>query len=834
MSPTQHQDKQDRGVFIVIEGTDGSGKGTQFKLLAEQLQQAGHEVALFDFPRYNEPSSYFVQRYLNGEYGSAEEVGPYTGSLFYALDRYDAAPAIREALAAGKVVLANRFTASNMGHQGTKFNNADQRRGFFIWLDNLEFETLQIPRPDLNIVLRVPAATAQKLVDQKTDRSYTDKKRDLHEADLSHLERAVDVYDDLCQLFPKDFSRIDCVRGGELLTIESINKLISETVLPLLPRPQHTAGNGVISTNVSPAATTGTPEIPPTKPASDKPKAASTAPVPSISQPAPAEPSSKQSNPYVTKQDGVTHLTAAGKTFLDTAVTDPEGKVYGFTDVFSPVTIAAAMARLSRRGDDMRVTLMDEFAHALGKDSQLLNRVITAYGDDSVQQLVGIPVVVEDASNLLTKKLEWGRLAAYLEQSTRYIYYDQQDAQGKYKYYTPEHFDQATTRAYNQAMDGIFERYSVMVHKLTDYVRENSTTPENERDGAWKGAIRAQACDAARAMLPVAVKSTVGIFASGQALEALIMRLMADELPEARTTGESLLREARKVVPAFLERADKPERGGAAIAYLANTRKAVRAIARERLAATHSPLTGTTTLNADGSLQTVTLTDVWPRNELDIVPDILYEHSDLPLQALRDEASTWNYDQKATVLEAYMGERLNRRHRPGRALEKIHYSWDLVCDYGIFRDLQRHRMVDDLEWQPLTPRLGYDTPKLVEDAGLDELFDECFDISLQLYSLLQKNGYTNESQYATLLGHRMRWKITYNAREAFHFHELRTSPQGHPGYRKLVQQMHEKLATIHPLLAEGMKFVNQGEDAELTRLAAERYTQFKLQQLDAA
>jgi hypothetical protein len=191
----------------------------------------------------------------------------------------------------------------------------------------------------------------------------------------------------------------------------------------------------------------------------------------------------------------------------------------------------------------------------------------------------------------------------------------------------------------------------------------------------------------------------------------------------------------------------------------------------------------------------------------------------------------WPYNKKVEVLQAYFGERLNRRHKPGRALEKIHYSWDLMCDYGIFRDLQRHRMVDDLEWQELTPRYGYTIPSLVEEAGLADDFEECFEISLKLHSLLQEAGYALEAQYATLLGHKMRWKVTYNAREAFHLHELRTSPQGHPGYRKLVQQMHAKVADIHPIIAGAMKFVNQGEDEALTRLAAERYTQFKLNQL---
>ena len=179
-----------------------------------------------------------------------------------------------------------------------------------------------------------------------------------------------------------------------------------------------------------------------------------------------------------------------------------------------------------------------------------------------------------------------------------------------------------------------------------------------------------------------------------------------------------------------------------------------------------------------------------------------------------------------------MGERLNRRHRPGRAVEKAHYSFDLVCDYGIFRDLQRHRMVDDLNWQQLTPRYGYEIPKLVEEAGLTEEFEACFAASLKLYSSLQKAGYPLEAQYATLLGHKMRWKVTMNAREAFQMLELRTSPQGHPGYRKLAMQMYDKIAEVHPLLAEAMIFINSDEDPALTRLAAERYTQFKLQKLD--
>lgn len=772
---------QDRaGIFIVIEGTDGAGKSTQFKLLGERLRQAGHDVVTFKFPRYDEQSSYFVREYLAGNYGSADDVGPYTASLFYALDRYAAGSAIRGALDAGKIVLVDRYVGSNMAHQGTKFHHADERRGYFIWLDNLEFEMLHIPRPDLNLVLRVPAETSQELLEK------TEKKRDIHETNLEHLKRAVDVYDDLCQLFPKDFSRIDCVRNDKLLSIETINNLLWEKVFPLLPKPSRPKK---ASTNVDAAAATATLVA---------------------------------ENPYIEKTGGEFRVTPAGREFLDKAVSDSTGSVYAFKDALSPVTIAAAMARLARRGDDMRVTLLDEFAQSAGKDEKLLQRAITAYGDDSVQQLAGLHVVVEGGSQLLTKKLEWGRLAAYLEQSTRYIYYDQKDAHGQYKYYTPGAFKGQVALTYREHLDKIFDLYSTMVHKLTQHVREHSSVPTPEQDGAWKSATRAQACDAARLVLPVAAKSTTGIFASGQALESLIMHLQSDELPEARDTGKKILEQARQVMPAFLQRADKPERGGAMIAYRANTAASVKQLAQNYLPDRH----------AEPVLEPAELTSVWPRNELDLVPDMLYEHSNLPLAELQGIVDKWPYQQKVDVLNAYMGERLSRRQRPGRALEKAHYSWDIVCDYDVFHELQRHRMVDDLERQQLTPRYGYEVPDLVEDAGLADMFEECFDTSLELYSRLQEAGYELEAQYATLLGHRMRWKLTYNAREAFHLHELCTTPQAHPAARKLMKLMHEKVAEVHPLLAGAMKFVSKDEDPELTRLATERYAQFELQQLD--
>jgi thymidylate synthase ThyX len=526
-------------------------------------------------------------------------------------------------------------------------------------------------------------------------------------------------------------------------------------------------------------------------------------------------------HPYLNKPaDGSVTITEAGRARLDPLVTDTAGPVYAFTGELSPSMVAAAMARLSRRGDDMRVVLLDEFVDREGRDRALLERVITAYGDDSVQQLVGIQLVVEDASNLLTKQLEWGRLASYLEQSTRYIFFDRRDEHGRYRFYTPEGLSPALTQYYEQDMTAIFEQYSKIVRQLTDYVRQRDATPPQERDQAWQAATRAQACDAARPLLPVATKSTVGIYASAQAVDNLIMHLLASPLAEARATGQAIYDQVVQVIPEFLQRTMREDRGLATAAYRVNTREDVRRLAHELLDAPRP-----------ASDEAVHLVDFYPPEERELVIEMLYPHTNLSVRQIGAQVVTWDEERVNQVLRAYCGERLNRRHRPGRALETAHFEFDIVGDYGAFRDLQRHRMVDAFEWQDLTPEHGYEVPELVAEAGVEDDFRRCFTLSEDLYVRLCDNGHQAEAQYATLLGHRMRYRFLANLRELFHLIELRTSPQGHPGYRKICQEMHRLVAEVYPVTAAAMRFVNQDEDPALTRLATERATEFKLSQL---
>jgi len=223
-----------KGKLIVIDGIDGSGKGTQVDLLLARLNQEGWPSLKVDFPKHGEKSAGLVDNYLNGKYGGASEVNPFVASFFYALDRYDSKQEMHEWLASGKNIISNRYVTANMGHQGAKFGTAEKRRAYFEWLDNYEYNVFGIPRPDLNIILHVPAEKAQELVDNKQQRLYTNgQARDLHEADIEHLKRAEQTYLEMCRLFPS-YELVECVRDREMMPVEEIHELIWEKVQKLV------------------------------------------------------------------------------------------------------------------------------------------------------------------------------------------------------------------------------------------------------------------------------------------------------------------------------------------------------------------------------------------------------------------------------------------------------------------------------------------------------------------------------------------------------------------------------------------------------------------------
>jgi thymidylate synthase ThyX len=521
-------------------------------------------------------------------------------------------------------------------------------------------------------------------------------------------------------------------------------------------------------------------------------------------------------------------LTPEERHRLSRYVTDVDGDVFGLTDL-PEVVKGALFARYSRSPKSVRRLLLDEFLPALEdgpegvpletavvgteRAERLYDKVFSEYGDDSVAQLGGAHVAMENVSNLLTKRIEWGRLAAYLEQSTRYIPYDDKP-NGRYRYHRDTDVMAGPHASdYVDHLDAIFDIYAALVPEVLDWVRERWPQDATTSDVVYRSATRAKALDLLRGLLPAATTSNVGMFATGQSYEGLLLRLRADELAEARRLGASLLVELRKMIPSFLTRVDRPDRGGAWSDHLARTRAETRALAAELVPDRPEP--------AD----LVTLTDFSPRDpdeaEVELVTASMYPHVTVPEAQLRAEVLTWSTERRAEVLRAYVGDRANRRHKPGRGFERVWYRFDVLGDYGGFRDLQRHRMLT-IEWQDLTTRHGYETPPELEEAGVADRWHEALERSAQLYQTLSVD-HPAQAQYAVCFAYRVRYVMQMNARAAMQMLELRSTPQGHPQYRRVVQEMHRLIADEagHRAVADAMVHVDHGEN-ELERLESER------------
>jgi thymidylate synthase ThyX len=503
--------------------------------------------------------------------------------------------------------------------------------------------------------------------------------------------------------------------------------------------------------------------------------------------------------------------------------TNLDGPVFALVNL-PEVVKGALFARYSRSPKSLRRLFLDEFVGdldltgdltvdatvGLRRAEELYDRVFLEYGDDSVAQLGGVHLACEQASNVLTKVLEWGRLMAYLEQSTRYIPYDVRLG-GRYRYWRdPEVARSSLGTRYVADLDALFDAYAQMLPELMDWARARYPKEPGDSDFVYKQTIKAKACDAARGILPAATLSNVGIYGTGQAFEALLLRMRAHPLPEARSYATMMLPELRKVIPSFLTRVDRPERGGAWTEYLAETRRATADLVGRVFDAEEPE-----------PRPAVMLVDYDPDGEEKLLAAVCYPHTNLPEDQVRARVRRLSTGERVALLRAYVGERDNRRHRPGRAFERTDYRFDVLCDYGAFRDLQRHRMLT-IEWQPLSPVHGYDVPEAVVEAGLADRFDEAMARSAALYDALAAR-FPEQAPYAVSLAYHVRFAIQMNAREAMHMLELRTSPQGHPTYRRVCQEMHRLIGDEagHRAIADAMRHVDH-TTYELERLAAER------------
>ena len=508
--------------------------------------------------------------------------------------------------------------------------------------------------------------------------------------------------------------------------------------------------------------------------------------------------------------------------------TNLDGPVFAIVNL-PEVVKGALFARYSRSPKSVRRLFLDEFYHApeagiatladeiddtdpsigVKRAEDLYERVFSQYGDDSVAQLGGAHLAVEQPSNLLTKILEWGRLGAYLEQSTRYIFYDQKLGD-RYRYTVPHEMAASGLHdEYVDLMDWLFDTYSSLVARLVPYYETLYPRQEGDSKFIWRSTIRAKACDDLRGLLPASTQSHVGIFATGQSYEMMLMRMQAHPLEEARHYADLMLKELRKVIPAFMKRVDVPERGGAWVNYLRDTADRMGELAA-RLDAAPEPR------------GEVTLVDWDPEAELKTAAAALYPYTSLPDDQILAAVRTLSEAERVELIRSYAGNRANRRHKPGRGMERSDYRFDILCDYGIFRDLQRHRMLT-IDWQRLSPLHGYVTPESISDIGAVPTWDEAMARTADLHSRISDRLGPDVAQYAVPFAYKIRFFFQLNAREAFHLIELRTGEGGHPDYRRICQLMHREIRDRagHRVLSDAMTYVDH-EDYDLARLEGER------------
>jgi thymidylate synthase ThyX len=520
-------------------------------------------------------------------------------------------------------------------------------------------------------------------------------------------------------------------------------------------------------------------------------------------------------------------FTAAESSMLARYFTNLDRPVFALRNL-PEVVKGALFSRYSRTEKSLRRVLLDEFINqpdsgfeqltggvpagdddmvAVGRAEEFYERVLVGYGDDSVAELAGAHIAVELVSTLAAKALEDSRIGiSPLEKSTRYVRFDRPGPDGRHLYHRGSELAHPD---YEVAADALFKTYSELIEPLTQAIRERFPLDEGETDRAWKSATRAKALDMLRGLLPAGTLTNLGMFGNGRAFEYLITKMAAHELPECRRLAGDLHRELELVIPAFVKRALDDRYGMPAADRMARVRESMTRLGKR----SHEKASG----------PSVRLIDHDPEAESKVVAAALFQHSNVAWEGLQADP--------VTVLEALLGDRANRRHRAPRALEHAQYEFEIVANFAAYRDLHRHRMLTQ-DRQHLGTALGYDTPPGLADLGMEKSFRSAIEAAAEAHARIESDIGPALAQYVVPLAFRVRWYFRVNLREIYHLCELRTTPQGHPDYRWVAQEMFRLVTEVHPRLARYATFVDMGPGDELERRKSERRMDEKLSALD--
>lgn len=501
----------------------------------------------------------------------------------------------------------------------------------------------------------------------------------------------------------------------------------------------------------------------------------------------------------------------------------------------------AVMARYSRIPGSLRRVLLDEFIKKgqieHKKTDSLIERVLIEYGDDSVAELAGgVQLCVENVSQIAVKLIEDRRIGvAYIEQSSRYVVYDQKDANGNYRYLQDAEknpiMQSEHAQYFKQGMDLVFETYCSLVGKVLNHLRTKVKPLEAARykikdnnevrladltaeqdikafKRTWEFDTKTKACDTVRILLPAATLTNVGMACNGRAYQHMLTKLYSSDLPEVQIRAKAMHEELDNEIKLYVKRAKRDE-------YIVNTERNMRELAQEIFKEV-------VPLKEENKVRLMQENEQFYDG---IVASMLYKYAEHPLSQILDIVHKMTPENMELIIETYFGKRASRRDRPGRALEYGYpFVFDIQGDYGIFRDLHRQRMLTQ-ERQLLSTRLGFVEldPLFAEIGALDEI-KKCQDISSDLYEKIRASMGPEIAQYPVLYGFNIRFMQGFNLRSAQHYLELRTGKQGHPSYRKMCQEMAMEITKKIPLIKNALGFVdyNSYDSARADSEAAQR------------
>jgi len=531
------------------------------------------------------------------------------------------------------------------------------------------------------------------------------------------------------------------------------------------------------------------------------------------------------------------------KSILDQHFSNTDKYVFAITTP-RQVDRGALMSRYSRSDKTMRKIFLDEFVTNPNRGKEFYSKILSEYGDDSVAELGEAQIAVEWISNIAAKKIEDQRIGlSYLEKSSRYIPFDHK-VSNMYKYYRDDRIIKSKyADQYIESCDHAFDVYSKSINLMQKFISEiepiddfvyydsisksekpfhKLTDRQDIESGkkVYNSTIRSKTLDILRNLLPAATLTNLGITGNGRAFEYLLTRLYCSELNELKDLAHLMNSELNCVIPSFIKRVNE-KHGKSLQSFMINTNKEISKLTDKYLR----------NIQPDFSPVGVRLIDYTDSKdaEVKIVSAILYENAHG--QSLHDIiklVESFPQERRNEIILAYTKFRENRRHRPGRAFEMVEYLFEMFTNFGMFRDLHRHRILT-IERQLLSTKHGYDIPNEIIDSGIEKDFKDCMYLSDNVYQNIAKTM-PIEAQYAVNFAYRYPYFIKINLRELYHMIELRTSAQGHPDYRYICQQIYKKINDIHPILTKGMKFVNLNE-YKLGRFDTEKRKEMKRREL---